>query len=64
MWSERAAANSSNFAANAGRTKGRLVRFAAESLALADGTATMTGNFAADLLQMQQTGRPGFNFRL
>jgi hypothetical protein len=64
MWSGRAAANSSNFAANAGRTKGRLARFAAESLAFQAGATTMTGNFAADFLQMQQTGRPGVNFRL
>jgi hypothetical protein len=58
MWSGRAAENGGNFAVNAGRTKGWLVRFPAESLALADGTATMTGNFAVDFLQMQQTGRP------
>jgi hypothetical protein len=46
-----------------GRRGGRS-RFAAQSLAVADGAATMTGNVAADFLQMQQTVRSGFNLRL
>jgi hypothetical protein len=49
--------NSRNFAANAGRANAGPVRSAAESLARPGGTAIMTGDFAADFLQMQQTER-------
>src|ERR1700693_3653319 len=43
-----------HFAANAGGAGWRIVRFAAECPALASGAATITGNSAADFVQMRR----------
>ena len=49
--------SSENFAAKGGSAKSTKAPFAAESLGFVGAAATSPRNFAADPLQMQQTGR-------
>jgi hypothetical protein len=55
---------SGNFAASSECASSQKAPFAAESLGFGGASATTTGNFAADLLQMQQTERRPPNRRL
>jgi hypothetical protein len=49
--------SSGNFTASSEGAKSTKAQFAAESLGFGGISATTTGNFAADFLQMQQTKR-------
>src|SRR5258708_37483353 len=56
IFEQKQQGSSGNFAANGCRGKGRIVRFAAESRGFGWGDTTSARIFAANSVQMQQTG--------